>query len=78
MSDGSGGTPGGMRPLSISRRSFLKAVVASGAVASSGAILMFGCTPQQQSAAGSVTRLITLNVNGRQRPVDVLPNETLR
>ena len=80
MSDGSqggGGTTGGARPLSLSRRSFLKAVIASGAVASSGAILMFGCTPQKQSAAGSVTRLITLNVNGKPRPVDVLPNETL-
>src|SRR5262249_60713663 len=28
-------------------------------------------------AAGTVTRLVTLNVNGRDRPVDVLPNETL-
>ena len=24
-----------------------------------------------------MTRLVTLNVNGRDRPVDVLPNETL-
>ena len=67
----------GSRPFSLSRRSFLKAVIASGAVASSGALLMYGCSQQQQSAAGSVSRLITLTVNGKQRPVEVMPNETL-
>jgi aerobic-type carbon monoxide dehydrogenase small subunit (CoxS/CutS family) len=80
MSDGSSGggdQPGGMRSLRVSRRAFLKAVVASGAVASSAAILTYGCSQQPQTAAGSVARLITLNVNGQSRPVDVLPNETL-
>src|SRR5262249_52324292 len=69
--------PTGNRPFSVSRRTFLKAVIASGAVASSSAILMYGCAPKQGSIAGGVERLITLNVNGKARPVDVLPNETL-
>jgi aerobic-type carbon monoxide dehydrogenase small subunit (CoxS/CutS family) len=31
----------------------------------------------QSRAAGGVERLVNLNVNGRSRPVDVLPQETL-
>ena len=79
MSDGSsgGGDSGGLRAMRVSRRTVLKAVVASGAVASSAALLTYGCSQQPQTAAGSVARLITLNVNGKPRPVDVLPNETL-
>ena len=78
MSDGASGDPtGGARPFALSRRAFLKAVIASGAVASSSAILLYGCTQKPGSIAGGVERLITLNVNGKPRPVDVLPNETL-
>ena len=63
----------------VSRRNFIKGVVAAGAVASSAAYLfraggeIFG----QTSAPGSVERLITLNVNGQMRPVDVMKQETL-
>jgi len=63
----------------LSRRAFIKGVIASGAVASSAAYLfraggeIFG----QTSAPGSVERLITLNVNGQMRPVDVMKQETL-
>src|SRR6266700_546844 len=64
----------------ISRRAFIKGVIASGAVASSAAYLfrssgqtIFG----QVSAPGSVERLITLNVNGQMRRVDVMKQETL-
>ncbi len=61
--------------IRASRRSFIKGVIASGAVAGS-AHFLFGCSPGRP-AAGGVERLISLNVNGRVRRVDVLPNETL-
>ena len=76
-SSGGGDQSDGARAFRVSRRTVLKAVVASGAVASSTALLTYGCSQQPQTAAGSVARLITLNVNGKPRPVDVLPNETL-
>src|SRR6188474_3410637 len=62
----------------FSRRNFIKGVVAAGAVASSSAYL-FRSTPLhgQPSAAGSVERLITLSVNGQDRRVDIMPQETL-
>ena len=60
-----------------SRRQFIKGVIASGAVASSAGIVI-GCAPDGGGlVAGGVERLLTLNVNGQGRPVDVLPNETL-
>jgi aerobic-type carbon monoxide dehydrogenase small subunit (CoxS/CutS family) len=64
----------------MTRRAFIKGVIASGAVASSAAYLfrssgdtIFG----QTSAPGSVERLITLSVNGQMRRVDVMKQETL-
>src|SRR5687767_4988853 len=65
--------------MSLTRRNFIKGVIAGGAVASSTAYLFRGSLPLlgQGSAPGSVDRLITLNVNGQQRRVDVLPHETL-
>ena len=63
----------------VTRRAFIKGVIATGAVATSAAYLfrsggeIFG----QTSAPGSVERLITLNVNGQMRPVDVMKQETL-
>lgn len=61
-----------------SRRTFIKGVIASGAAVSASGYLftLAGCSPNQKSAGG-VERLLTLNVNGQMRPVDVLPNETL-
>ena len=62
----------------VSRRAFIKGVIASGAVAS--AYGLAGCSQPasgQSAGAGAVERLVTLSVNGRGRPVDVLPNETL-
>ena len=65
-------------PNGISRRSAIKGVIAAGAVTSSGAYLFRTSTVRaQQSAAGSVERLVTLNVNGQQRRVDVMKQETL-
>jgi len=60
----------------LSRRRFLKGVVASGvAAAASGTGV--SRARAQTAAAGTVERLISLNVNGRTRRVDVLPQETL-
>jgi aerobic-type carbon monoxide dehydrogenase small subunit (CoxS/CutS family) len=63
---------------SVSRRNFIKGVIAAGAVASSSAYL-FRTAPLlgQPSAPGAVERLITLNVNGQDRRVDVMKQETL-
>lgn len=62
-----------------SRRAFIKGVIASGAVASSSGFLfgsLAGCSADKP-AAGAVERLLSLNVNGQVRRVDVLPQETL-
>src|SRR5712671_6984538 len=62
----------------LSRRIFIKGVVAAGAVASSSAYLFRSATLHgQPSAAGAVERLLTLNVNGQDRRVDVMPQDTL-
>ena len=77
--DGSfaGGVTDGRRHT---RREFIKRVIASGAVASSASFVLGGlsaCTPSRRSVAGSVERLVSLDVNGQLRRVDVLPQETL-
>jgi len=59
-----------------SRRSFIKGVIASGAVAGSAGF-MFGCARNAGTPTGGVERLLSLNINGRTRRVDVLPWETL-
>ena len=65
-------------PKNVSRRNFIKGVVAAGAVASSSAYLFRSTTLHgQPSAAGAVERLLTLNVNGQDRRVDVMPQDTL-
>jgi aerobic-type carbon monoxide dehydrogenase small subunit (CoxS/CutS family) len=65
-------------PKDVSRRNFIKGVIATGAVASS-ATYLFRTSPLlgQQSSTGGVERLLTLNVNGQERRVDVMPQETL-
>jgi len=66
-------------PRNVSRRNFIKGVIASGAVVSSAGYLWRSSSVagQQASAPGSVERLITLTVNGQERRVDVLKQETL-
>ena len=57
-----------------SRRTFIKGVIAAGATVSASAYL-FRTTilgQNDSSLPGSVERLITLEVNGQQRRVDVL------
>jgi aerobic-type carbon monoxide dehydrogenase small subunit (CoxS/CutS family) len=64
----------------VSRREFIKRVIASGAVASSASFVMgglAGCAPGRRPVAGTVERLVSINVNGQLRRVDVLPQETL-
>lgn len=65
--------------MSLSRRNFIKGVIAGGAVSSSAAYLFRGAGPLlgQSSAPGSVERLLTLTVNGQTRRVDALKQETL-
>jgi aerobic-type carbon monoxide dehydrogenase small subunit (CoxS/CutS family) len=63
----------------ISRRTFIKGVIAGGAVASGTAYLFrgSGSVLGQPAPAGASERLITLNVNGQARRVDVMKQETL-
>ncbi len=67
----------GVQP-GVSRRNFIKGVIAAGATVSASAYL-FRTTiaGQNDGMAGAVERLITLDINGQQRRVDVLKNETL-
>jgi aerobic-type carbon monoxide dehydrogenase small subunit (CoxS/CutS family) len=61
-----------------SRRTFIKGVIATGATVSSASYLFKGTSLLGAAAVQTSTeRLVTLNVNGQQRRVDVLPNETL-
>ena len=61
-----------------SRRAFIKGVIASGAAVSTAGYVFGGLSaPPARAATGAVERLISLNVNGRVRRVDVLPQETL-
>ena len=63
---------------STSRRNFIKGVIAAGAAASSSAYLFRSATLHgQPAAAGAVERLVTLNVNGQDRRVDLMPQDTL-
>ena len=76
--------------IKLSRRNFIKRIIASGATVSAAGYIVSACSndsqqqPAKQQAAapapklkGSIERMITLNVNGKDRHVDVLPNETL-
>jgi aerobic-type carbon monoxide dehydrogenase small subunit (CoxS/CutS family) len=62
---------------SASRRNFIKGVIAGGVAASSASYLFRASTLFGQQAPGLGDRLLTLNVNGQQRRVDVMKQETL-
>ena len=65
-------------PNSPSRRNFIKGVIAAGAAVSSASYLFrTNASGQAASAPGSVERLISLSVNGQERRVDVMKQETL-
>ena len=63
----------------VSRRSFIKGVISSGVAVSSANYLFRASTllEGQPLSAGLSERLITLNVNGQPRRVDVMKQETL-
>jgi len=68
----------GVLEKKYSRRTFIKGVIATGASVSSAGYLFRGTSLLGATTAQTVTeRMITLNINGQQRVVDVLPNETL-
>ena len=61
----------------VSRRRFIQGVIAGGATAYGASYMFRPHGIQAQSALGAAERLITLRVNGQDRRVDVLPQETL-
>ena len=64
-------------PQGLSRRQAIKGVIAPGAVSGAAYLFRSSVVLAGASAAGSVERLVTLNVNGQQRRVDVMKQETL-
>jgi aerobic-type carbon monoxide dehydrogenase small subunit (CoxS/CutS family) len=66
-------------PKGVSRRDFIKGVIASGAAVSSAGYLFRASSllHGQELGAGRGERLLTLNINGQQRRVDVMKQETL-
>jgi aerobic-type carbon monoxide dehydrogenase small subunit (CoxS/CutS family) len=65
-------------PKPVSRRNFIKGVIAGGVAVSSASYLFRASTLLGQAPAiGAGERLITINVNGQQRRVDVMKQETL-
>jgi aerobic-type carbon monoxide dehydrogenase small subunit (CoxS/CutS family) len=67
-------------PKAVSRRDFIKGVISSGVAVSSRSYLFRASSiflQGQQLPVGVGERLITLNVNGQQRHVDVMKQETL-
>jgi aerobic-type carbon monoxide dehydrogenase small subunit (CoxS/CutS family) len=72
--------------IKLSRRQLIKGIIAAGTTVSAGSILggLVACsddssrnTAGMSAGQGAVERLISLNVNGKVRRVDVLPQETL-
>src|SRR6202167_4677402 len=69
------GKIGSVLPV-ISRRDFIKGVIAGGVAVSSGGYLFRASTLLAQSGAVG-GRLLTIDVNGQQRRADVMKQETL-
>lgn len=59
----------------LTRRRFIKTAIFTGAAASTGA--GWYVVGAQSRPQGAVERLVSLNINGRTRRVDVAPQETL-
>jgi aerobic-type carbon monoxide dehydrogenase small subunit (CoxS/CutS family) len=77
MADYESKDPGISTPQGVSRREMIKGVIAAGAVSSASYLFRAPTVWAQASAPGAVERLITLTVNGQQRRVDVMKQETL-
>lgn len=65
------------RMPSANRREFLRGVVCSGIAISAATTMFTAGSPEARAAVRGVERLVTLNINGKKRRVDVAPNETL-
>jgi len=61
----------------LSRRDVIKGVIAAGAVSATSYLFRSNIAQVFASAPGSVDRMLTLNVNGQTRRVDVMKQETL-
>jgi aerobic-type carbon monoxide dehydrogenase small subunit (CoxS/CutS family) len=66
-----------MTDMKVTRRNVIKGAIAAGAVSSAGYLFRTNTVQGQSSAPGSVDRLLTLNVNGQDRRVDAMKQETL-
>jgi len=77
MSDDKTKSDSGQSGPRASRRAVIKGVIASGVAVSAAGYLVYERYGAGGRAGGAVERLVTLNVNGKDRRVDVLPNETL-
>src|SRR6185437_8355051 len=71
-----GSSPSEQSSIRATRRTFIKGVIASGVAVSAVGFIVYE-RAVRRPAAGAVERLITLNVNGVDRRVDVAPHETL-
>src|SRR5579863_1902879 len=69
-------TPSDQSSRRATRRTFIKGVIASGVAVSAVGYVVYERSARRP-AVGAVERLVTLNVNGRDRRVDVAPHETL-
>src|ERR1700687_2315839 len=75
MSDDSNLKMPGDTSRGVSRRGFIKGVIAGGAPVSSASYLFRSSAVH--GAGGVGERLVTINVNGQRRRVDVMKQETL-
>lgn len=78
MADHEKQNPDCSAPIQVSRRELIKGVIAAGAVSSASYLFRAQQMWAQTSAPGAVERLVTLTVNGQQRRVDVMKQETLQ
>jgi aerobic-type carbon monoxide dehydrogenase small subunit (CoxS/CutS family) len=78
MADHEKQNPDCSAPILVSRRELIKGVIAAGAVSSASYLFRAQKVWSQASAPGAVERLVTLTVNGQQRRVDVMKQETLQ
>ena len=77
MSDSDSNKTGSDSSIRASRRTVIKGVIASGVAVSAAGYIVYDRFGSRGSVSGAVERLVTLNVNGKDRRVDVLPQETL-
>jgi aerobic-type carbon monoxide dehydrogenase small subunit (CoxS/CutS family) len=77
MAEKEGKEPCNSAAAKLSRRDMIKGVVAAGAVSSTSYLFRSSTALAEASTPGAVERLITLNVNGQDRRVDVAKQETL-